>query len=76
MNVFKYAFADLRRNKTRAIFAIAGIAVSIFLLNSVAILDDSLSYSQIDLATNQAGAADVMFTTSLQLGRAMSAETT
>ncbi|OLS13044.1 MAG: ABC-type transport system, involved in lipoprotein release, permease component [Promethearchaeota archaeon CR_4] len=67
MNVFKYAFNDLGRNKTRAIFAIAGIAVSLFLLNSVAILNDSLSYSSIDLATNQAGSADVMISTSLVL---------
>jgi ABC-type antimicrobial peptide transport system permease subunit len=67
MNVFKYAFADLRRNKTRAIFAIAGIAVSIFLLNSVAILNDSLAFSSIDLATNQAGSADIMFTSAMVL---------
>ncbi|MHA1732260.1 MAG: ABC transporter permease, partial [Promethearchaeota archaeon] len=65
MNVVSYAWQDLSRNRTRTMFAISGVLISIFLLTSVSILNDSLSYSYVNMATNQAGASDIVFTRSL-----------
>ena len=47
MNWFLYAFQDLRKQKSKAIFGIGGSAISIMLLTIIGSLGDSLSYSNI-----------------------------
>lgn len=66
MNLMEFSWRDFKKNKVRAIFGIGGIAISIFLLSTVGILIDSLSFSYLDLATSQAGSADIMFTRNVQ----------
>lgn len=61
MNLMEFSWRDFKKNKVRAIFGIGGITISIFLLSTVGILIDSLSFSYLDVATNQAGSADIMF---------------
>ncbi|MHA1775418.1 MAG: hypothetical protein DRO88_02190 [Promethearchaeia archaeon] len=61
MNSFlwSYAIKDLFRQKTRTIFGILGITVSLFLLTSVSIITDSVSYNFIDFLTLDAGFQDM-----------------
>lgn len=66
MNVFVYAWHDLGKNRTRSLFAVGGVLVSIFLLSAVSILNDSLSYSYLDLATNKSGSSDIIFTRTIE----------
>ena len=60
MNFLSFAWRDFKKNKVNSIFGIGGIAISIFLLSTVGILIDSLSFSYLDIATNQAGSADLI----------------
>lgn len=59
MNIINYAFEDLRKQKVKTIFAIAGVMISIFLLTVVGCLSDSLSFSYLDQATNESGSSDI-----------------
>lgn len=67
MRFIEFAWRDFKKNKTNAMFGIGGILISIFLLSTVAILIDSLSFSYLDMATSQAGSADIMFTRNINL---------
>ncbi|MHA1109599.1 MAG: hypothetical protein ACTSRE_00745, partial [Promethearchaeota archaeon] len=58
MNVFAYAFKDLKTQKFRAILGIVGVAVSIFLLTSVSFLTDAVSSSYVDYLVTDAGGMD------------------
>ncbi|MBD3352052.1 MAG: FtsX-like permease family protein [Candidatus Lokiarchaeota archaeon] len=67
MRLIEFAWRDFKKNKINSIFGIAGITISIFLLSSVGILIDSLSFSYLDMATSQAGSADIMFSRNINL---------
>ena len=58
MNVFAYAFKDLKTQKFRAILGVVGVAVSIFLLTSVSFLTDAVSSSYVDYLVTDAGGMD------------------
>ncbi|MCF2141515.1 MAG: ABC transporter permease [Candidatus Lokiarchaeota archaeon] len=62
MNTFlwTYAIKDLFRQKTRTLFGILGITVSLLLLTSVSIITDSVSYNFIDFLTLDAGTQDMV----------------
>lgn len=62
MNTFlwSYAIKDLSRQKTRTFFGILGITISLFLLTSVSIITDSVSYNFIDFLTLDAGSQDMV----------------
>ncbi len=53
-----YAFRDLAQHRTRVGFAVSGIAVAIFLLTTVGMLGDSVSYSYVDYASQSEGKVD------------------
>lgn len=55
----KYVIQDLRREKVKTFFGIAGIFVSIILLTVIGSLSDSLAYSYIDQAVYEVGSADI-----------------
>ncbi len=59
MKIVRYTFQDLKKQKVKTLFAIAGVLVSIFLLTVVGCLSDSLSFSYLDQATNESGSADI-----------------
>jgi len=60
--LWRYAFKDLFRKKTRNILGILGIFVSLFLLTTVSFLTDSISYSYIDFLTADSGNQDIVLT--------------
>ena len=53
--IFKYAFLDLRKQKTRTILAIIGMLISIGLLTVVLFLSDSISAGYIDFLSVDSG---------------------
>ncbi|MFX0101269.1 MAG: FtsX-like permease family protein [Candidatus Hodarchaeota archaeon] len=57
-----YAFRDLKTQKARTAFGILGIMVSIFLVQIVGVLTDSLSFSYLDAAATNSGATDILIT--------------
>mgnify|MGYP006303992251 CR=1 FL=1 len=59
MNLIRYVLQDLRREKVKTFFGVAGIFVSIILLTVIGSLNDSLAYSYIDQATYEVGSADI-----------------
>jgi len=61
LSVFAYAFQDLKRDKVKTIFGVAGITVSLFLLTMIGSLADSLAFSYLDQATIEAGSSDIQF---------------
>jgi len=61
MNVLKYAFQDIKRQKVKTVFAVGGIFISVLLLTLVGSLNDSLAYSYLDQATYTVGSADFVF---------------
>ncbi|RLI66308.1 MAG: hypothetical protein DRO88_02205, partial [Promethearchaeia archaeon] len=62
MKLIQYTLNDLKRQRVKTIFAIAGVFVSIFLLTVVGSLSDSLSFSYLDQATSESGSADIAIT--------------
>mgnify|MGYP006291635067 CR=1 FL=1 len=67
-NDFVYSFRDLKTQKTRTFFAVSGIAISIFLMQTVGVLTDSLSFSFLDSSATNTGASDYIITKNLDLG--------
>ncbi|MBY8988062.1 MAG: FtsX-like permease family protein, partial [Candidatus Lokiarchaeota archaeon] len=57
--VFKYAFKDLARHKTRTFVGIIGITVSISLLALILFLSDSISVTFVDYLSINAGQQDL-----------------
>ncbi|MHA1792758.1 MAG: ABC transporter permease [Promethearchaeota archaeon] len=55
---FTYALRDLGKQRTRTVLGIIGISVSIFLLTVVGMLNDSISYSFVDYASQSQGKID------------------
>ncbi len=60
--LWRYAFKDLFRKKTRNILGILGVFVSLFLLTTVSFITDSISYSYIDFLTADSGGQDIVLT--------------
>jgi ABC-type antimicrobial peptide transport system permease subunit len=65
-NDFVYAFKDLKTQKVKTFFAIGGIMLSIFVMQVVGVVTDSLSYSYLDASATSAGAADFVITRNLE----------
>ncbi|NMC07759.1 MAG: ABC transporter permease [Candidatus Lokiarchaeota archaeon] len=65
-NDFVYAFKDLKTQKVKTFFAIGGILISIFVMQVVGVITDSLSYSYLDASATSAGAADFIITRDLE----------
>ncbi|MFW9951626.1 MAG: hypothetical protein ACFFKA_16040, partial [Candidatus Thorarchaeota archaeon] len=56
----------MKRDKSKAIFAIGGIMVSIILLTAIGMVNDTLSYNYMGLVTNTTGSADIMITRNIK----------
>ena len=65
MNTIQFAWRDFKKQKLKSIFAIFGVVIAIFLLTSIGMLIDSLSYSFLDVATAQSGSADLSISKSI-----------
>jgi ABC-type lipoprotein release transport system permease subunit len=53
---------DLKRDKAKAAFGIFGIAISLFLLTTVGMLNDTVSYNYLLYVTSTTGSADIIIT--------------
>ena len=66
MQFFKHSWLDLKRDKTKAIFGIAGIAISLFLLTTIGMLNDTVNYNYLLYVTSTTGKSDIMITRVIQ----------
>ncbi len=66
LQFFKHSWLDLKRDKAKAIFGISGIAISLFLLTAVGMLNDTVNYNFLLYITSTTGSSDIMITRTLQ----------
>ncbi|MHA1413603.1 MAG: ABC transporter permease [Promethearchaeota archaeon] len=60
LQFIKHSWLDMKRNKVKAGFAIAGIMVAIILLTAIGMVNDTMSYNYMSLITSTTGSADIM----------------
>ena len=66
LQFFKHSWLDLKRDKTKAIFGVSGIAVSLFLLTVIGMLNDTVNYNYLLYVTSTTGKADILVTKTIQ----------
>ena len=66
LQFIKLTWLDIKRDKAKTIFGILGIAISIFLLTAIGMLNDTINYNYVKVLTNTTGDADVMITKSFE----------
>ncbi len=66
LQFIKLSWLDLKRDKAKAIFGISGIAVSLFLLTAIGMLNDTMSYNYVKMITNTTGSADILITRTIK----------
>ncbi|MFO7797132.1 MAG: ABC transporter permease [Promethearchaeati archaeon] len=65
--VLKHSWIDMKRDKAKVIFGIAGISISLFLLTAVGMINNTVSYNYIQIATNTTGEADIMISRTISV---------
>ncbi|MHA2131389.1 MAG: ABC transporter permease, partial [Promethearchaeota archaeon] len=66
LQFLKHSWLDLKRDKAKAVFGISGIAISLFLLTSIGMLNDTVNYNYLLYITSTTGNTDIMITRSIQ----------
>ncbi len=66
LQFFKHSWLDLKRDKAKAIFGISGIAISLFLLTTIGMLNDTVNYNYLLYVTSTTGKSDIMITRTVQ----------
>ncbi|MFX0002575.1 MAG: ABC transporter permease [Candidatus Hodarchaeota archaeon] len=66
LQIIKHSWVDLKRDKAKAIFGICGIAVSLFLLTTIGMLNDTVNYNYLLYVTSSTGTSDIMITRTFQ----------
>ena len=66
LQFLKHSWLDLKRDKTKAIFGISGIAISLFLLTVIGMLNDTVNYNYLLYVTSTTGKNDILITRTLQ----------
>jgi ABC-type antimicrobial peptide transport system permease subunit len=66
LQFFKHSWLDLKRDKAKAIFGVSGIAISLFLLTTIGMLNDTVNYNYLLYVTSTTGNADIMITKTIQ----------
>lgn len=66
LQFFKHSWLDLKRDKNKAIFGVSGIAISLFLLTVIGMLNDTVNYNYLLYVTSTTGKADIMITKTIQ----------
>ena len=66
LQFFKHSWLDLKRDKIKAIFGISGIAISLLLLTTIGMLNDTVNYNYLLYVTSTTGKSDIMITHSIQ----------
>ena len=63
---FKHSWLDFKRDKTKAFFGISGIAISLFLLTTIGMLNDTVNYNYLLYVTSTTGKSDIMITRTIK----------
>ncbi|MFX1500056.1 MAG: ABC transporter permease [Promethearchaeota archaeon] len=63
---FKHSWLDLKRDKIKVMFGISGIAISLFLLTVIGMLNDTVNYNYLLYVTSTTGKSDIMITRTIQ----------
>lgn len=66
LQFIKLSLQDMRREKSKVIFGVSGIAISLFLLTSIGMFNDTMSYNYIRLVTLTTGEADIVITKTVE----------
>ncbi|UCC19452.1 MAG: FtsX-like permease family protein [Promethearchaeota archaeon] len=66
LQFFKHSWLDIKRDKAKAIFGISGIAISLFLLTTIGMLNDTVNYNYLLYVTSSTGKSDIMITRTIQ----------
>ncbi|MFW9824646.1 MAG: hypothetical protein ACFFE4_17010, partial [Candidatus Thorarchaeota archaeon] len=66
LQFLKHSWLDLKRDKAKAIFGISGIAISLFLLTSIGMLNDTVNYNYLLYVTSTTGKTDILITKTVQ----------
>lgn len=66
LQYIKLSWLDMKRDKAKSFFGIAGIAISLFLLTAIGILNDTMNYNYVKMITNTTGNADILITRTIQ----------
>ncbi|MFO8018688.1 MAG: ABC transporter permease [Promethearchaeia archaeon] len=57
----------MKRDKAKTIFGVIGIAISIFLLSAIGMLNDTINYNYVQVLTTTTGDADILVTRSIDV---------
>lgn len=66
LQFFKHSWLDLKRDKIKMMFGISGIAISLFLLTVIGMLNDTVNYNYLLYVTSTTGKSDIMITRTIQ----------
>ncbi len=66
LQIIKHSLLDLKRDKAKAIFGVCGIAISLFLLTTIGMLNDTVNYNYLLYVTSSTGKSDIMVTRTIQ----------
>ncbi|MFW9894178.1 MAG: ABC transporter permease [Candidatus Thorarchaeota archaeon] len=66
LQFLKHSWLDLKRDKAKFIFGISGIAISLFLLTSIGMLNDTVNYNYLLYVTSTTGKTDILITKTVQ----------
>lgn len=62
----KHSWLNIKRDRTKAAFAVIGIMISIILLTAIGMVNDTMSFNYMELITNTTGSSDIMITRSIK----------
>lgn len=62
LQFIRHSWLDFKRDKAKAAFGISGIAISLFLLTVIGMLNDTVNYNYLLYVTSSTGSADIMIT--------------
>ena len=60
LQFIKHSWLNIKRDKTKALFAVLGIMVSIILLTAIGMVNDTMSYNYMGFVTSTTGSADIL----------------
>ncbi|MFX0006047.1 MAG: ABC transporter permease [Promethearchaeota archaeon] len=66
LQILKHSLLDLKRDKAKAIFGVCGIAISLFLLTTIGMLNDTVNYNYLLYVTSSTGKSDIMISRTIQ----------
>jgi len=62
LQFIKHSWVNIKRDRSKAIFAISGIMISIILLTAIGMVNDTMSFNYMELITGTTGSSDIMIT--------------